>query len=286
MPELPEVETIRRDLEKKLVGQTIRKVEVLLFNRVSPKDLAKRLVGFRVMKVSRRAKLLALEGKTEFLLFHLKMTGQMVLRHKKQVVFGGHPIAGLTDLPNKYTRAIFYFKSGSAGGDTLYFNDLRKFGYIKLVSKREAEEIFSKYGPEPLEKDFTLKRFSEILKTRKTSRLKPFLLDQTKIGGLGNIYVDEACFMSGIRPMRQVGSLSVSEKEKLWKAVRVVLAKSVKHRGTSFNSYVDSDGQTGGFWKYLYVYGKKGELCRRCKSPIVYVKIAGRGTHYCPNCQK
>lgn len=282
MPELPEVETIRRDLEKKLVGQTIRRAEILSFNRVSPKDLAKRLVGFQVLKVSRRAKLLALEGKNDFLLFHLKMTGQMVLRHKKEIVFGGHPIAGLAELPNKYTRAIFHFKNG----DTLYFNDLRKFGYIKLVSKREAEEIFSTYGPEPLEKEFTYKRFLEIVGTRKTSKLKPFLLDQTKIGGLGNIYVDEACFMSGIRPTRRVESLTSAEKEKLWKAIRAVLAKSVKHRGTSFNSYVDSDGKTGGFWKYLHVYGKKGELCKRCKHNIIYTKLAGRGTHYCPYCQR
>jgi formamidopyrimidine-DNA glycosylase len=282
MPELPEVETIRRDLEKKVVGSTIRRVEVLTSKLVSPKNLAQKLRGFGVLGVSRRAKLLVFEGKTHYLLFHLKMTGQLVLRHRKQIIFGGHPIAGLRELPNKYTRAIFYFKNG----DTLYFNDLRKFGYIKLVSHQKAEKIFSQYGVEPLEKDFTRERFVEILKTSQSSRLKPLLLNQEKISGLGNIYVDEACFLSGVRPGRRVGTLSKIEKEKLWKSIRTILAKSIKYRGTSFNSYVDSDGQAGRFWRYLNVYGRRGEACKKCGRSMAYIKLAGRGTHFCPRCQK
>lgn len=282
MPELPEVETIRRDLEKKIIGQTIRRAEILFFKRVSPKNLAQKITGFKIQKVSRRAKLLVIEGSTHSLLFHLKMTGQIVLRHNTQIVFGGHPMKGVTELPNKYTRAIFYFQNG----DVLYFNDLRKFGYIKLIPRKAAEDVFSKYGVEPLEKDFSLHYFLELTEKSKTTKLKAFLLNQEKISGLGNIYVDESCFLAGVRPGRRVGSLTKEEKKKLWQAIRRVLQKSIQYRGTSFNTYVDTDGKTGGFWKYRQVYGRKGELCKKCKSPIVYVKLVGRGTHYCPHCQK
>jgi len=282
MPELPEVETIRRDLEKKITGAVIRRAEVFVPKMVSPKNLTLKLKNFRIIKVSRRAKLLILEGRSDLLLFHLKMTGQMVLRHKKDIFFGGHPIVGLKELPNKYTRAIFYF----INGDTLYFNDLRKFGYIKLVSRKEGEEIFKKYGEEPLEKGFTLAHFSELIKKSKTTKLKAFLLNQEKISGLGNIYVDEACFLSGVRPMRRAGTLTTKERERLWKAIRSVLQTSIKHRGTSFNTYIDADGLTGRFWKYRKIYGRRGELCLVCKTPIIYTKLVGRGTHYCPRCQK
>ncbi|MEK7187622.1 MAG: bifunctional DNA-formamidopyrimidine glycosylase/DNA-(apurinic or apyrimidinic site) lyase [Patescibacteria group bacterium] len=298
MPELPEVETIKRDLEKKIIGHTIREAAISVPKMVSPKDLPKRLKGFRVLGVSRRAKLLILEGKSDFLLFHLKMTGQIVLRpaqdfsikdgearqrrQQKQIIFGGHPIIGLKELPNKYTRAIFCFTNG----DILYFNDLRKFGYIKLVSKTEGEKIFGKYGVEPLEKSFTLEHFIELIKKAKTARLKPFLLNQEKISGLGNIYVDEACFLAGVRPMRKANTLTRREQEKLWRAIKTILALSIKHRGTSFNTYIDADGLTGRFWKYRKIYGRRGELCLVCKTPIVYTKLVGRGTHYCPKCQK
>jgi formamidopyrimidine-DNA glycosylase len=291
MPELPEVETIARDLQK-LSGQKISKLKVApykIFLPVGPK-LAELVRGSIIKSVSRRAKLVVVElmlrqdykkSRQAFLIVHLKMTGQLVLRHKRAIIFGGHPIVGVTQVPNKYTHAEFHLKSG----DVLYFNDLRRFGYIRLLSPLEFSATIEKLGVEPLTADFTLEKFTNILRKRPKSVVKAALLDQAGVAGIGNIYVDEACWRAGIRPTRRVKTLTKDEIKKLWKAIKGVLALSIKHRGTSFNSYVDTDGKTGGFWKHRKVYGRKGEVCRRCGDTILKTVAAGRGTHYCPSCQ-
>jgi formamidopyrimidine-DNA glycosylase len=210
------------------------------------------------------------------------MTGQLVLRHRRQLIFGGHPIVGVTTVPNKYTHVEFRFTNG----DVLYFNDLRQFGYIKLVSSAEAARVAAAYGMEPLAAGFTSRKFAELVATRPRAKVKAALLDQALIAGVGNIYADEACFRARVRPSRRVHTLLPAERRALWRALRDVLALSLKHRGTSFNTYVDSDGQTGGFWRYRQVYGRGGEPCRRCGGILKKTTVAGRGTVYCQRCQR
>ncbi len=286
MPELPEVETIKRDLSRRITGATIARVDVRLAKIVSPHTgFSRRVQKAHIVSVSRRAKLLmlTLERRHEqhVLLIHLKMTGQLVLQHGEEIIFGGHPIIGATVLPNKYSHVIFHFTNG----DVLYFNDLRQFGYMKLVSTDEAKKITDQYGIEPLSAAFTFEAFDRIIKTHRPTRLKPLLLDQRHIAGLGNIYVDEACFRAKVRPSRRAGSLSLKERRALWRAIKEIIALSVKHRGTSFNTYVDADGHAGRFWKYLKVYRRTKEACKVCGTTIVRTTLVGRGTHYCPKCQ-
>ena len=283
MPELPEVETIRRDLSQALLKKTIKEVEILDLPRVQPtkKLFVKKIKGLKVKEIIRVGKLLIFDLGKHQLLIHLKMTGQLVLKSKSKIVSGGHPVKGLVELPNKFTRAIFYFSNK----DILYFNDVRKFGYVKLVTTEELEKIKAPYGVDPTGEEFTLKYFEDILKKSERTILKHFLLRQHPISGLGNIYVDEACFRARVQPTRILSSLTKKERKDLYQGIRRVLELSITKRGTSFNTYVGSDGERGAFYKFLDVYGRGGKLCRRCKTPIKKSRVAGRGTHYCPNCQ-
>jgi len=299
MPELPEVETIRRDLAAKIVGRKITSVNIL-----SPKTAShpaaffvKALAGRHITKVERRGKLLILAlsaSRSEYfyLLIHLKMTGQLIYQDKTTKIAGGHSLGRASDdsfaasvggkLPNKHTRAIFNLASGGR----LFFNDLRKFGYLKLATEAELARILkNNYGPEPLSPDFSL----PFLTTRllgKTIKIKAFLLDQKMIAGLGNIYVDESLWAAGVRPNRAAGSLKNAEVKKLRQEINRIIKLAIKHRGTTFSNYVDSRGRHGNFSCFLKVYGRGGEKCPNCGSPVAKIKIAGRGTHYCPSCQK
>src|SRR3989339_754315 len=264
MPELPEVETIRRDLEKKIAGEKIKSIEILAAKSVHNKssDFLKILIVNNFKHIERRGKLLmfALDkvGKYAYLLVHLKMTGQLIYRHKKQILDGGQ----------------------------LFFNDLRRFGYLKLVSKEEKEKIvINSFGIEPLTPDYTLEAFQKLFKKRQIN-IKALLLNQKLISGIGNIYADEVCFCAKILPTRKVGSLSGLEIKKLFNCIEDVLRVAIENRGTTFNNYVDSAGHTGSHINFLNVYGRDGEKCKRCKGTILKIKHAGRGTHYCANCQK
>lgn len=313
MPELPEVETIVRDLNKKLKNKQIKELKVL-----DPKALLFSLAEFNklaggksVIKVRRRAKMIIIEltnlplapslvrrGNTtrkfpllnkerdrvrSFLVIHLKMTGQLVYQSGKQVIAGGHPIKNIgKELPNKFTRVIFKFSDNSQ----LFFNDVRRFGWIKLVNYNELNEILNKFGVEPLSKEFTLQLFKEILSRKQNTTIKQALMDQTKLAGLGNIYTDETLFRAGIKPMRKVKTLKGVEVEKLHRAIPEILNFAIKHRGTSFNDYIDVKGEVGNFIKYLKVYGRAGKKCKKCNGIIKKIKIGGRGTHWCDKCQK
>lgn len=289
MPELPEVETIRRDLEKKIAGEKIKDIKILATKSVHNKssDFLKVLVGNNFKHIERRGKLLMFAlgatDKFSYLLVHLKMTGQLIYRHKKQLLAGGHSQTGMnTEVPNKFTRVIFTFGDGGQ----LFFNDLRRFGYLKLVSKEEKEKIVNNnFGIEPLTPDYTLEAFEKLFQKRQTN-IKALLLNQKLISGIGNIYADEACFDAHIFPFRKVSSLNHEEIKKLYHTIEHVLKLSIKNRGTTFNNYVDSDGHTGSHINFLNVYGREGQKCKRCKSVIQKKKHAGRGTHYCLNCQK
>lgn len=287
MPELPEVETIRGDLARKLGGQRIKSVTIINRKTVAlaPAVFYRRLSKQIIDQVGRRAKLLffKLKPSGDYLLIHLKMTGQLIYQDKKSLIAGGHSLSEEKDgdYPNKHTRVIFSFDNQSQ----LFFNDLRKFGYIKLAQARELEELIKKnYGPEPLSTDFSLLAFRKILSSKKTN-IKAVLLNQKNVSGLGNIYVDESLFKAGISPKRRASSLSPSEIKKLYLAVNRIIAQAIKDRGTTFNNYRDSEGRRGSFSSRLKVYGRDKASCRSCGRPISKIKLAGRGTHYCSFCQ-
>ncbi len=287
MPELPEVETVRRDLSQVMVGLPIKKLEVFNLKTIKPlsaKELEKRLHGKSIKAIKRIGKLLIFEINTssEVLLVHLKMTGQMIWQGPdKKVLAGGHSLSKpMENLPNKHTRLAVTFENGAQ----LFFNDLRLFGYWKFALPSELETIKSKYGIEPLTANFTWPNFKTALGKR-TANIKAVLLNQNIISGMGNIYVDEALWQAKIHPARKVKDLAESELKALFKACHEVIEKGVKYRGTTFNHFVDGHGKKGGFLKFLKVYHQTGKPCERCQAPIKRISLAGRGTHFCLHCQ-
>jgi len=288
MPELPEVETIKNDLRERILNKKIKKIDLRLKKIVksSVKDLILILKENSFKDIKRRGKLLVfiLTRKNKYLTIHLRMTGQLIYRNGKKVIAGGHSDNNdnIINLPNEHTHIIFHFSDRSQ----LFFNDLRRFGIIKIVDKKKLENIFNDLGREPLEKNFSLKIFQDIIKNKK-GNIKALLLDQKYIAGIGNIYADEILFASKILPNRKTDSLENEEIKKLFRAIKKILKKAISYRGTTFNDYVDANGKKGNFLRLLKVYGKEREKCQRCKSGIIQkVKIAGRGTRYCNKCQK
>src|SRR3989344_1036728 len=290
MPELPEVETIRLGLEKKIIGLKIKSVEL-----IQPKSFlgdskilsgASRyaLEGQIVLKVWRRAKILGIDLDKFSLLFHLKMTGQVIFDDGKRFI-GGHPTPDmLGKLPNSHTRIIFTFDSGSK----LYFNDNRRFGWIKIVKSAELRVkngIFEKLGPEPLEEGFTW----EILKTNLLKHpnmpIKVALLDQKVVSGIGNIYASEACFNAGVDPKKKVSELSDAQFKKLHKGIIKALSDGIKYGGSTKTHFVDAEGRKGYFLDYAFVYGKDKKPCKKCRSEIKKIQLGGRGTYFCEKCQ-
>ena len=287
MPELPEVETIKNDLKQKILKKKIKRVDLRLKKIVksSVKSFVLDLEKNSFENIKRRGKLLifSLSQKNKYLIIHLRMTGQLVYQKGKKITAGGHSENNsVVDLPNKHTHIIFYFSDRSK----LFFNDLRQFGVVKIVDKKELEKITSNFGAEPLEKSFSLKILRHLVKDKK-GNIKAFLLNQKNIAGIGNIYADEILFEAGILPSRKIGSLKNEEVKKLYQAIKKILRKAIKYRGTTFNDYVDTDGKSGGFLRLLKVYGKEKEKCFRCKKGVIQkTRIAGRGTRYCDRCQK
>ena len=297
MPELPEVETIKRELKRVLVGQIINDLEVYWSKTIlplTPAELLRKVDGETITDVTRRAKILMIKlGNGERLLIHLKMAGQLIyvpppllrggVRGGAKIIVGGHPQPGGADnLPNKYTRVIFSFNDKSR----LFFNDLRKFGWMKLLDAPAATKLLGTHGVEPLSRDFTRRTFDAILARYSRRKIKQLLLDQTLIAGLGNIYADESCFLARILPTRTVESLNEKEKLDLHRGIILILKLSIQKKGTSSNNYRRSDGSKGNFMKYLKVYGRTGKKCKRCRRGMVEkIKVGGRGTHFCRRCQ-
>jgi len=307
MPELPEVETVRLGLAEQIVGKKIKNIELLKPKLVknSLGEFLDALLGNSFFGISRVGKLLIFKIKRSqktgakkktgqnFLLVHLKMTGQLIYCDQKNFVLGGHANSkserekfakGETSdfcQKGKYTHIIFNFASGGK----LFFNDLRQFGYLKVVSENELLDIKKNFGIEPLADNFTWQNFLQIFKNRKTN-IKALLLNQKIISGLGNIYVDEILFASGVSPYRAANSLTEKEKKKIFENSEKIIARAIKYGGTTFSNFLNSEGKRGSFKKRLKVYGKEGELCPKCKSiKIKKVKLAGRGTRFCPKCQ-
>jgi formamidopyrimidine-DNA glycosylase len=243
MPELPEVETIRRQLSRKIVG--------------------KELDGKKILKLRRRAKILIIDFTDgSSLIFHLKMTGQLI--------FNGTPSA--------HTRQVFCFKDGSK----LIFNDARKFGWWKKVGS--TLPIEKKFGPEALK--VGLKEFESGLRRHPLSKIKALLMNQEFIAGIGNIYSDEILFASKIHPLRQARTLKPQEVKSIHRNISKILTEAIRHHGSSVASYVDACGRKGDYVECHKVYQREGEKCFRCGDLVKRIKMGGRSAHFCPSCQK
>ena len=266
MPELPEVETIKRDLEKVIVGKKITEVCVhhpAVIRQPSPDKFKKGIEGALIKNILRKAKVLILElsnGKS--LTAHLKMTGQLV-----------YPGSGVK------SRVSFHLSDGK----NLDFNDQRLFGELRLLDDWRSLKFIQDLGPEPF--DMSETQFKEMLAKKKT-KIKPLLMDQSFISGIGNLYAAEGLFRGRIHPARPANSLSDKEKELLFKEIKATLREAIEAGGSSVDDYVRLSGERGGYAKYHKVYGRQGKPCPVCANPIKRIALGGRGTFFCLKCQK
>lgn len=310
MPELPEVETVRRGLQELLPGKVIERVDFDWPKSFPnpPADVQAFLVGARVVKVARRAKVLLIELDSKYsLVIHLKMTGQLVYvatqqteerRLKTEVAlqspisspqssirFGaGHPNDSLIgELPDSSTRVTF-----TLNGAQLFFNDQRKFGWVRLMPTAEVPNIdfMKKVGPEPLSTEFTPDILYERLQRRKNTTIKAALLDQSVLAGIGNIYADESLFAVKVDPRTKVNALSKSKVTELHAAIQQVLTLAIEKGGSTDKNYVNAEGKRGSYMDFAQVFRREGQACPRCQTTIIKLKVAGRGTHICPQCQQ
>ncbi len=271
MPELPEVESIRRTLAPHLLGRRVAAVKIhvgRMIKHPGEEAFAAALTGRVINNLLRRGKYLLfdLDG-DKLLVVHLRMTGALI------VTTNG-------DVPD-YGRIDFTLSDGSH----LWYTDVRTLGTLHLMDKGETiVKGLASLGPEPLEGQLAVPYFQSALKKRK-STVKGVLLDQSAIAGIGNIYADEALFLAGIRPDRRADSLGIDESEKLHWAVLAVIAQGIENRGTTFRDYKDGEGKKGSNQEHLWVYGRSKQPCKKCGAVIEYMRVAGRGTAYCPHCQ-
>lgn len=283
MPELPEVETIRLGLQKHLVGQTIEKVDVRL-KKMLTGDISY-IVGAQITSVERFGKGLVINLDNGYAIaIHIKMTGQLIYRDAT-IAKSFHPslkIGGT--IPNKFTHVIFTLKGKSDA--MLYYNDIRQFGWMKIIKRDELKELsfFKELGPEPL-KDLTEEMLGVILLKSK-GPIKPLLMDQKKIGGIGNIYANEALFQAKIDPRRKANTLSETELAELFAAIEFVLKKSLSYGGASEVNFVNVLGEDGGYQHHFLVYARENEPCLVCQTAITKIRQAGRGTFFCTVCQR
>ena len=298
MPELPEVTIIVNSLDKKLKGLTLKSISTdwpkkFYWGGFSEKDL----VGAKVLGVERSGKVVIINVDRNAgpaasfparvtrisILIHLKLTGQLIYQDKKTRIAGGHPLPPLKlPAPNKTTRVTFEFTNGGF----LYFNDLRKFGWVKVVpcDENEISKAVGILGPDALA--ISAKEFEEILKKKPNSRIKKLLMDQTFVSGIGNIYSDETLWRAKVHPARTVSSLSDAEIKAIYKGIGDSMNLAIEKGGSSANSFVDSGGEKGLFLTFAKAYHMTGKPCARCKTPIARMKMDGRSAHFCPKCQK
>lgn len=286
MPELPEVETVRGGLEKLIVGKQVLSVECLCEKSlpVSLADVRQIIVGATIMAVRRRAKMLIIDLTGGYsLLVHLKMTGQMVYRGEEDWG-GGHPNDSfLNNLPDRSTRVVFHLSDGN----TLFFNDQRKFGWIKLYRTDEIDSlpVMQKLGPEPLIGD-PWPEFLRRVRRHPRLSIKVAILDQSTIAGVGNIYADESLWLAGIHPATKVDQLSDEDLRRLLDGIQKSMSDSLAAGGSTARNYVKADGTRGDYLdKFATVYKRQDQPCKRCGHDIIKTRVAGRGTHYCPHCQ-
>lgn len=287
MPELPEVETVRRGLERLLPGREVAAVQ-FDWPKSFPNadsDVQKFLVGASVRGVGRRAKVLLIELSSGYsLVVHLKMTGQLVFMGTGERFGAGHPNASLVgELPDKSTRVSITFTDSSR----LFFNDQRKFGWMRLIPTVEIMNLdfFRKVGPEPLSATFDWKALRERLLKRPNTSIKAALLDQSVVAGVGNIYADEALWGAKVHPATVTKNLSARQFHALYDELVFVLKLSIEKGGSSDRNYVDAEGKRGSYLRFARVFRREGLPCPRCGAIIQKSRVAGRGTHWCPICQ-
>jgi len=307
MPELPEVQTVVSELNRKLKNKKIKSVVVCTPKIISVgpktvsnrrqtssknvKDFIKALTGETIISVSRRAKMLIFDFAGPYsMLVHLKMTGQFIYEDKalRKKSDGKYRIlnkitAPLVQFPTKHTHVIFTFTDGSI----LYFSDVRKFGYLKIVRDDEIDQVkeLNEFGPEPLSKKFTFKLFAEQVKARKAVSVKQFIMDAKVVTGIGNIYSDEILFHAKIRPDRRASRLSEEELKEIYKYIPIVLKQAIKYKGSSVGDFVRTDGKWGSMGKHHWVYGRYNKPCKVCGTELKRVTLGGRTSTFCPNCQ-
>lgn len=287
MPELPEVETVRIGLQRLLPGRRIVSV-VFDWPKSFPNssaDVEQFLRGASIVTVRRRAKVLLVDLDTNYsLVVHLKMTGQLVFRGEHERFGAGHPSDSLVgELPDASTRVTIVFADGSK----LFFNDQRKFGWMRLLPTHEVMQLdfFKKVGPEPLASDFTAADFATRLTHRQNSGIKAVLLDQTVVAGIGNIYADESLWAARIHPETKVRDIPAGQIKKLFSALQTVLRLSIEKGGSTDRNYVSAEGKRGSYLTFAKVFRRNGLPCPRCGTTVIKLRVAGRGTHICPNCQ-
>jgi formamidopyrimidine-DNA glycosylase len=288
MPELPEVETVRAGLSKLLPSKVIRSVSSDNLKSF-PNDqnlVDKFMVGASIESVSRRAKVLIIDLSTNYsLVIHLKMTGQLIYKSDSFRFGAGHPNDSLIGrLPDKSTRVEITFEDNSK----LFFNDQRKFGWMRLVATDLVSELafMIKLGPEPLEDDFTWQVLKQRLLRRKNSLIKPVLMDQTVVAGVGNIYADESLWAAKINPTTKVINLTDQKFKLLHRSLVDVLLLSIVKGGSTDRNYVNAEGIKGSYIDFAKVFRRDGLPCPRCRREILKIRVAGRGTHYCGYCQR
>lgn len=271
MPELPEVETIARCLHGLVRGLTVADVEVRWPRTVatpSPEAFSRELAGLTVRGVSRRGKFVVIDLPGKTLLTHLRMTGQLLFCESAS-----------EDLhADRHVHVLLRFGPGS----WLYYRDVRKFGRLWLVD--DPESVLAPLGPEPLDDAFTHESLNSLLGHRRR-QVKPLLLDQHVLAGLGNIYVDESLWTAGIHPLRHASGLAPEEMRRLHTAIRAVLGQAVRNKGTTLQDFCGPSGEAGRNQDVLAVVRREGEPCLRCGQDIERIVVGGRGTHYCPGCQ-
>ncbi len=287
MPELPEVELLRRGLEAALPGQRIVAVDLRLpkifraETGLGPGDL----VGARVLRVDRRAKHLLIDLSGDLcLVFHLRLSGQLVLRRgEATLVAGGHPVPRFdAPLPHKSTHLVFDLEDGSGERERLYFTDIRQFGFCHLMRRGHVAGYLESrsLGPEAIGESLTLERFSEIVRHRPRAGLKALLLDQSAVAGLGNIYSDEALYLARLHPLRPAGSLHPDEVAHLLGGIRDALSYALENGVASVLNGRATPGA-----EFPRAHGRQGEPCPRCGATIERIRVGGRSTYFCPQCQ-
>lgn len=271
MPEMPEVETIRRYLDKKLIGKIIKNVDVLLsrqIQNVSTEQFIEKITGSEITKVDRAGKYLIIRLNNKLnIIFHLRMTGRLVYSESGENT-------------DKYARIVFEL----AGGAKLIYGDTRTLGVIYLLPNEKDLKGIASMGAEPLSAEFTLEYLKNILKGRK-SRIKTILLNQKCISGIGNIYADEALFLAKINPFTLARDIDENGVIRLFNAINKVISDGIADGGTTFRDYQNGEGKTGHHQDNLFVYAREGKPCKICQEKITKTFLGGRGTHFCTNCQ-
>ena len=289
MPELPEVEVVKRSLVNKIQNSIVKAVKIndgRLRYRVD-KNKIKKIIGLRIKKISRRSKfLLFFFNNKTVMLVHLGMTGKFFFINKKNTKYKTSFYYNINkDKDKKHDRVIFNLSKNRK----LIYNDVRKFGFIKFDQKKNVNQNLhlKNLGPEPLEKNFNFSYFKQYI-INKNRTIKDILMDQKFISGLGNIYVNETLFYSGIKPTKKVKNLSESEIRKIIKFTKKILSKAITLGGSSIKNFSSDNGKKGSFQQYFSVYGKKGDKCSKksCDSYIIKIVISNRATFYCNKCQK